>query len=115
MQKDIQQQVAQLQLFEQQMQQYTMQKQTIHVQLVEMDNALEELQTTKEQPFKIVGNVMIGCDKETLVKELQEKKETAEIRLKNVEKQESQAKQKMESLHATVMKQIEQKEEQRGG
>jgi prefoldin beta subunit len=97
------------------MQQYAMQKQTIHVQLVEMDNALEELQTTKEQPFKIVGNVMIGCDKETLVKELQEKKETAEIRLKNVEKQESQAKQKMESLHATVMKQIEQKEEQRGG
>lgn len=115
MQKDLQQQVAQLQLFEQQMQQYAMQKQTLHVQVVEVDNALDELQKTKEQPFKIVGSVMIGCDKETMIKELQGKKETAEIRLKNVEKQESQAKQKMESLHAALMKQMESKEEKRGG
>lgn len=115
MEKEFQDQITQFQLLEQQMQQYVLQKQTLQVQLVEIDHALEELQHTTEKPFKIVGNVMVACDKQTLTQDLQTKKETCEIRLKNVDTQESQTKQTLEKLHTTLLQQIESKNQKRGG
>jgi|TARA_Y100000310_G_scaffold138289_2_gene137268 prefoldin beta subunit len=111
MDKEVQEKIAQLQMIEQNMQQFHMQRQTIQVQLVELDNALEELSKTKEEPYKVVGNIMVACKKDELQKDLTTKKETCELRLKNVEKQETQLKEKMESIHSTIMQQIEKKED----
>ena len=109
MDKNVQDQIAQLQLIEQNMQQFHMQKQTLQIQLVELENALAELGITKETPFKVIGNIMVSCDKDTLEKDLKTKKETCEVRLQNVEKQEAQLKEKMEGIHGTLMKNIDQK------
>ena len=107
---NVQEQIAQLQMIEQNSQQFLMQKQTMQMQLVEIDNALEELEKTKEQPFKIVGSIMVAYKKEDLVKDLKEKKDMTEVRLKNVEKQETQMKEQMQSIHAQIMQHIDKKE-----
>ena len=107
MNQEVQEQITHLQMIEQHMQQFLMQKQTIQIQLVETENALEEVGKTKEIPYKIIGSIMVCTPKEELQKDLESKKEMLAIRLKNVEKQETQLKEKMETLHTDLIKKIE--------
>jgi prefoldin beta subunit len=75
--------------------------------LLEIDNALKELNSTKEDSYKIIGNIMIKDKKENLVKELQSKKEIVELRLKSLDKQETKIKDKAEELQTKVVKELE--------
>ena len=102
---ETQEKIQKLQLLEQNMQQFLMQKQQFQAQLVEIDSALGEVDKT-ENAYKIVGNIMVASNKEDLKKDLQSKKEVAELRLKTLEKQEGQIKEKAEKLQAEVLKKI---------
>ena len=104
-----QEKIQQLQMIEQGMQNFLMQKQQFQQQLVEVDSALSELEKT-DSAYKIVGNIMVGADKEELKKDLQKKKEMIELRIKTVEKQESQMKDKAESMQSEVMEGLKSKE-----
>jgi len=65
------------------------QKQQMQIQRMTLKQALEELAKTKEKKvFKAVGNILIQSDTAKVKKELQEKKESLDLRLKTVEKQE---------------------------
>ena len=77
--------MQQLQLTQQNLQNIMVQKQQVQNQMVEMDSALTELKTT-DKAYKIVGKIMIAASKDDLGKKLQEKKEVAEVRLKNFSK-----------------------------
>lgn len=68
------------------------------MQKIESEKALEELKKAKdkEEVFKIVGPVLVKSTKSELIKELGEKKETAELRLKSLEKQEEMLRKKLE-------------------
>jgi len=97
-----QEKIRQLQMLEQALQQLLMQKQTFQIQLVEIESALKELETAPEA-YKIVGNLMVLSKKEDLVAELKEKKETAELRIGSLEKQESKTREKASALQKEVL------------
>lgn len=100
--KELQENIGKLQLYEQNLQQMSLQKQQFQVQLIETDAALKELETTKKA-YKIVGNIMVVSDKDSLRKELEEKKELVSLRIGAIEKQESQLREKAMALKSEVM------------
>ena len=101
--------IQQLQLIEQNLQSFLMQKQNFQVQLLEIENALKELELTKDKPFKIVGNVMVQTEKDDLKKDLNSKKEIIDIRLKNLDKQENKLREKAEELQKSIMAELQKK------
>jgi prefoldin beta subunit len=103
--KETEQKISQLQLYEQNMQNFLMQKQQFQLQIVETESALKEIEKTKEA-YKIIGGIMVSCKKEDLKKELNSKKEIAELRVKSLEKQETQIKEKATKLQAEVMENL---------
>ncbi len=106
--KETEQQIAELQLIEQNLQNFLAQTQNFQMQLAEIESALKELGKTKEVPFKIVGQIMIAAKKEDLIEDLSTKKEIVELRMKSIEKQESQLKEKAENMQKEIMKEMKQ-------
>jgi prefoldin beta subunit len=86
-----------LQLLQRNLQNTVVQQQQMHEQLNELNSALTQLETTGKA-YKIIGKVMVASRKEELIKELSEKKEIMDVRLKNFSIQENKLK---ESIEAT--------------
>ncbi len=86
----IQNQLAQLQQVQQQAQALMQQKSQIDMVLRETERALEELKKTPEDSvvYRAAGELLIKANKEEVLKDLAEKKDTLEIRLKSLSKQE---------------------------
>jgi prefoldin beta subunit len=80
-----------------------MQRQQFAAQLSEVTSALEELKG-KDECYRIIGNIMVASKKEDIKKDLTDKKEMFELRIKTVEKQEKSIKEKAEGMRAEVMK-----------
>jgi len=100
--------INQLQLLQQNVQSIVAQKQQIQNQIIEFDSALGELSKT-EKSYKIIGNIMISVSKEDLLKEVKEKKEVAEVRLKNFTKQEERLKGEVEKVQKEVVSELKNK------
>ena len=103
--KETEQKIGQLQMFEQSLQSFLGQKQQFQIQLVEVESALSELENT-DKAYKIVGNIMVETDKNELKNDLHSKKEVLELRIKTMEKQESQVREKASKLQAEILKKI---------
>ena len=106
MDKSTEEKINRLSMLEQNSNQLSVQKQTFQNQLVEAESALEEIKNTNEA-YKIVGNIMVKSDKDSLSKELSSKKQLIESRIKSLEKQESSVKEKAKSLQQEIMKELE--------
>lgn len=100
--KESEEKIAQLQLLEQNMQNFLMQKQQFQVQLNEANSAIENLKDAKTA-YKIIANIMIHAKKEDLEKELKQKQEMLQIRLKNLEKQEENIRNKSKVLQKDIL------------
>lgn len=96
-------------ILEQNMNSILTQKQTIQAQLLEVGSAFGELQNTTES-YRIIGNIIIKKDTKELLSELDEKKKLLELRMRTIEKQEGNLKQKMQDLQQEVMKDVTQNE-----
>ncbi len=107
--KETEEKIAQLQLMEQNMQNIIIQKQVFQTQMFEIDNALKELEKTKEETYKIVGPIMVATNKKDLTEDLKSKKEIIELRIKNLEKQEKKIKEEATQIQSEVMKKLKQK------
>ncbi|MEM5778727.1 MAG: prefoldin subunit beta [Candidatus Aenigmatarchaeota archaeon] len=93
---EAQQMLIELQTFQQQMQTILFQKESLNVQNLEIEKALDELKkATTEDVYKAVGPILIKSTKKELEKELTEKKETIDLRLKSLQKQEERIKEKL--------------------
>lgn len=103
--QETEQKISQLQMFEQSLQGFLGQKQQFQMQLVEVESALSELEST-EKAYKIVGNIMVEADKKELQADLNSKKEVLELRLKTMEKQETQVREKASKLQSEILKKI---------
>jgi prefoldin beta subunit len=101
--------IEQLQLQQQNLQSILMQKQQIESQLIEINSAINELGNT-DKSYKIIGRIMIASNKETLNKELNEKKEVINLRLKNISEQEEKINRNIESLQKEVVESLKNKE-----
>ncbi|MBU5557984.1 MAG: prefoldin subunit beta [Candidatus Aenigmatarchaeota archaeon] len=95
-----QQAILQLQTFQQQANALALQRESLTIQKIELERALEELKkaSDKEDVFKAVGPVLIKSTKAALIKELTEKKDTADVRLKSVEKQDAKIHEKIKEI-----------------
>lgn len=96
---ETQQMLIELQTFQQQMQTIIMQKESLNIQNTEIARALEELKkSTTEDVYKAVGPILIKSTKKDLDKELTEKKEIIDLRLKSLQKQEDRIKEKLKEV-----------------
>jgi len=105
--QETQQQVEQLQVLEQSLQSTVAQKQNFQSQLLEIENALAEVQKSKEQVYRMVGSLMIVASAADVKKDLESRKEVLSLRLDNLTKQEKKLKERFESLHKEVMKHLQ--------
>jgi len=79
------------------------QKQQIAFQLEMVNASLEEMAKTKEKTvYKVVGNVLFLKDAKEMEKELKDKKESTDLRLKTLEKQEENLIKKLNAIRAKV-------------
>ena len=103
--KETEQDIRQMQMLEQKMQQYLQQKQQYQSHIIEINSALRELEQGKES-YKIIGNIMLKRKNKDLIKELEEKKEIFELRIKTIEKQEEKTTKQSKELQQEVMKKM---------
>ncbi|MDO8647219.1 MAG: prefoldin subunit beta [Candidatus Diapherotrites archaeon] len=79
------------------------QKQQLQMQSAAADAALAELNKTSEKKaYKAVGNILVLCDVEDLKKELSEQKESTDLRIKTVQKQEDNLIEKLNKLRSKI-------------
>jgi prefoldin beta subunit len=92
--------VAQLQQLKTQLEALGRQKMQVEALLRDAENALEELEKVDENSliYKNVGELMIKASKETVKEDLAEKKETYDLRLKTLERQEERAQKRYQQL-----------------
>jgi prefoldin beta subunit len=105
----IQNQINMLQQMQQQMQTIGSQKAQYEMAVREAKRASEELNDVTEDAavFMSVGTVMMQKKKEDIQKNLTEKIETLELRIKSLEKQETMLQGKFEQLQAQVKQSLE--------
>jgi prefoldin beta subunit len=91
--------INQFQMYQQQLQSVSFQKESLRLQNIEIDKALEELNATKEEKaYKITGQIMISKAVDELKKELNENKEVVGVRMKSLEKIEERINSKLNEL-----------------
>lgn len=103
--KEQEEKIEQLQLFEQNLQGFLMQKHGLQSQLIEIESALKELEST-DVSYKIIGSIMVKAKKEDLKKDLGQKKEIVELKLKSLEKQEERIKERAQKTQSEVLKEM---------
>ncbi|MBU0466313.1 MAG: prefoldin subunit beta [Nanoarchaeota archaeon] len=99
---EINKKIEELQVLESHLQRILAQKQSVQIELNEIDNALEELKNSDEEAYKIVSGFMIKSTKDKLGNELKEKKKLFEMRMESVEKQEEIIEKNAEKLREEV-------------
>ncbi|MCD6477293.1 MAG: prefoldin subunit beta [Candidatus Aenigmarchaeota archaeon] len=98
MSPEAQQALMTLQASQQQIQGIIMQRDALNVQKMEIEKALEELEKSKtDDVYKAVGPILIKTNNKDLIKELKERQETINVRLKSLENQEKQIKERIEA------------------
>jgi prefoldin beta subunit len=105
----VQNQLAMLQQIQQQMQNVVGQKTQYEMALREAKRAAEELKDLPDEGnvYLSVGTVMMQKKKEDVIKNLNEKQETLDLRIKSLEKQEKMLQGKFEQLQAQIKQAIE--------
>ncbi|MBM4237529.1 MAG: prefoldin subunit beta [Euryarchaeota archaeon] len=103
----LQNQIAQFQQLQQQLQAVLTQKFQMEAQLREMERTVEELnKSTDEVPiYKSVGSLLIKAkDRESVLREIQDDKETLEVRVKTLDRQEKGLRERYQSLQDQISK-----------
>ncbi len=101
----VQNQIAQFQQLAQQIQMITSQKLQLDAQVRELGKAIDELEKAADDAvvFRSVGSLMIQAkDKGGLVTELKDQKETLEVRVKTLDKQDKHLRERHQSLQQQI-------------
>src|SRR3989344_4136965 len=104
--KETNEKMQELQILEQNFQGIAMQKQALQIDESESKTALEELGKAKGEVFRVLGQIIIKSDKETLKKELEERLKLVGIKLKTVEKHELEIREEIERIRGEIMEKI---------
>ncbi|MBI4167917.1 MAG: prefoldin subunit beta, partial [Candidatus Aenigmarchaeota archaeon] len=91
--------IMQFQAYQQQSQMITGQKDATKAQLMEINRTLEEIEKAGDKEiYKSVGPILIKTTGGEMKKELAEKKEMLEIRLKTMDSEDKKTKEKIKDL-----------------
>jgi len=103
MPEDMQQQLVEFERNRVQLLSVSAQKQQFQLQSNTMAQSIEELEKTKEKKvFKAVGNILVQSDTEKVRKELVEKKESLDLRIKSLQKQEDSLVNRLNKLKSDI-------------
>ena len=94
-----------LQLVEQQIQHLASQRQTLQLQISEIDSALEELKV-KEEAYKMVAGIMIKYKSVDLNKSLTQQIKVFKLRIDKLETQEEKLGGKAQKLQKELLKEM---------
>ncbi|UCG70386.1 MAG: prefoldin subunit beta [Thermoplasmata archaeon] len=114
----LQNKIAQFQQMQQQIQMLSSQKFQLEAQLRDTERAIEELaKAPAEAPiYKSVGSLMVRAEnKESIEKELAEKKETIDIRIKALDRQEKHLVEKYQTLQQELSQALSAGKQESGG
>lgn len=99
--------IEELQLLENHLQSFLAQKQSMQIELNEIENALEELKNSGEEVYKMTSGFLIKSDRASIKKELEEKKKLLDIRVNAMDKQEKLIERDVAKLRDEIVAQQE--------
>lgn len=107
MSDETKQMVMEFQAYQQQLQSLMMQKESLKLQDLEIDKAVEELEKSGQKTaFKITGSVMVSKPSEEIVADLKETKEAIQVRLKSFEKTEGRITDRLKEIQAKLQEEM---------
>jgi len=104
----VQERIQKFQQLQNTMQQLTVQKQKIDLEMSESERALETLQEVEgdTKVFKSVGAILVEKTRDELIDELNERQDFLEMRSNVLEKQEKKTRQRLNELQETLQKDL---------
>lgn len=102
-QNNKEQKMQEMQILEQNLQNFLYQKQAFQMEISETKEAMEEIESS-EDVFKIVGQLMMKANKEKVREELQNKEKVLNTRIKSLEEQEKSISERLEALKEETSK-----------
>ena len=96
--------IQEIQFLEQGLQNILYQKQAFQMELSETQDSLKELENSKDEVFKIIGQIMVKSEKSKMKEEMLTKIKIFELRIKNLEKQEASLSERMEKTRNNSLK-----------
>ncbi|MFQ6136180.1 MAG: prefoldin subunit beta [Candidatus Hydrothermarchaeales archaeon] len=102
------QQLLQFQQLQQQGQMIIQQRIQMELQLKETEKTLEEVSKLgkSSEIYKNIGALLIKSEKTSVSEELEERKETLELRIKTLKKQEERIQQKLKEMQAKIQEDL---------
>ena len=115
--QQIQHQLAQFQQTQQQAEAIANQKMQIDFQLKDTERALKEIEPLGEdaEVYKTVGSILVKTEKTKLTEELKERKETLELRLKTLKRQEEKVTARLQELQGKLQSALQAQQQKGGG
>jgi prefoldin beta subunit len=106
--QEIQRDIIKLQQMQQQYEIIASQRAQMEIQLKETEYALNEIEKMKQDSilYKSVGALLIKGEKSEVKKELLDSKETIELRVKTLQKQEEQLRKQVQELSTKLQSQL---------
>ncbi len=99
--------INQFQILQQQLQGILIQKENVKLQRMELEKALEELNKKDlKEAYKISGPIMIKRDIQEIKKEIQEKMDDMEIRLKTIDATEDKITKRLKEIEPKIKRMI---------
>ena len=107
--QQLQHQLMRLQQIDQQVKVLAQQRTQLELQLRETENALKELEGVEEETtiYKSIGMLLIKSDRNKLKEELTDKKETLDMRIKTLQRQEERSKKQRDEMREKLARQIQ--------
>ena len=96
--------IEELQVLEQHLQGILMQKQSLQVEMNEINNAIKEVGTAGDEVYKIISGAMIRSDKKKITKDLDAQNKEVSMKINALEKQEKLLETKAKSLREEINK-----------
>jgi len=96
--------IQEIQFLEQGLQNILFQKQAFQMELSETQEALKELENSKDDVFKVIGQIMVKFEKSKMKEEMLNKLKIFDLRIKNLEKQEISLSNRIESIRDESLK-----------
>jgi prefoldin beta subunit len=96
--------IQEMQILEQNIQNLLLQKQAFQMELSETQSAAKEIESSDDDVFKVIGQLMIKTDKSKIKEELSNKEKILDLRMKAIEKQENSFMEKLSTLRDELLK-----------
>jgi len=96
---------AQFQIMQQQLQNVMIQKESLRLNIMEIERAVEELEKSGDKTaYKITGPIMVSKPVEDIKKDLKDTKEALKVRVESLEKTEKRLMDKLKELQEKLKK-----------